>query len=395
MAKYDYYNDVLKGVKKPSAFLDLEIFTSNIKSIAKRAKGKNIRIASKSIRNLAAMKYIFAQSEVFKGIMCFTGEEAVYLYENGFDDLLIAYPIVDERILRKICQLTQSAATIIVMIDCEEHLTLLEKIAKEEAGYFLVCIDIDLSTNYAGLHFGVHRSPLRTTKKVIDFIEQVLANNFVQLDGLMGYEAQIAGVTDQDPEQKIRSTVIRQLKSRATKAIKRKRKQIHRYLKKNNIKLRFVNGGGTGSLHETAKDGTVTEVTVGSGFYQSHLFDKYLHINLQPALAFAVEITRKPEKNIYTCYGGGYVASGAAGKDKLPEIYLPEGAQVTENEGVGEVQTPVIYKGKRQLQLGDTIIFRHSKAGEICERFQELDIVQDGQLIDKWETYRGDGKCFL
>ncbi|HLR42393.1 MAG TPA: amino acid deaminase/aldolase [Pseudogracilibacillus sp.] len=395
MKQYDYYNNILQDVSKPCAFLDLELFEKNIKEIQSRANGKNIRIASKSLRNISALHAIFQASTTFKGVMCFTGEEAIYLYENGFDDLLIAYPIVEENVLRKICQLVQKGATITVMVDCEEHIALLEKIAKEEEGYFLVCIDIDLSTNYAGLHFGVQRSPLRKIKSITKFIDLVLANNFIVLDGLMGYEAQIAGVTDKDPDQKMRSTLVRQLKKQSTQAIRKKRKQIYRYLEKRDVQVRFVNGGGTGSLHETAEDKTVTEVTVGSGFYQSHLFDKYVHINLTPALAFAVEITRKPEKELYTCFGGGYVASGATGKDKLPEIYLPKGAKLTENEGVGEVQTPVIYKGKKQLELGDTIIFRHSKAGELCERFQVLHVIKDGQIIDQWKTYRGDGKCFL
>lgn len=395
MKQYDDYNNLLRHVSKPCAFLDLDIFEKNIKEIQSQSNGKNIRIASKSLRNVSALHAIFQSSTTFKGVMCFTGEEAIYLYENGMDDLLIAYPISDEGVLRKICQLVQKGATITVMIDCEEHVHMLEKIAKEEQGYFLVCIDIDLSTNYAGLHFGVHRSPLRTNKSITQFIDVVLANNFIVLDGVMGYEAQIAGVTDKDPNQKLRSTLVRQLKKQSIQAIKKKRKYIYRYLEKRNVQVRFVNGGGTGSLHETTRDKTVTEVTVGSGFYQSHLFDKYVHINLQAAVAFAVEITRKPDKHLYTCFGGGYVASGAAGKDKLPEIYLPKGAKLTKNEGVGEVQTPVMYKGKKQLQLGDTIIFRHSKAGELCERFRELHVMKGGQMIGRWKTYRGDGKCFL
>src|SRR5699024_8840156 len=244
MKQYDYYNNILQHVSKPCAFLDLNIFEKNINEIQSRANGKNIRIASKSLRNISALHAIFQSSTTFKGVMCFTGEEAIYLYENGFDDLLIAYPIIDEHVLRKICQFVQNGATITVMIDCQEHVDILEKIAKEEQGYFLVCIDIDLSINYAGLHFGVYRSPLRTIKSITQFIDVVLANNFVALDGLMGYEAQIAGVTDKDPAQKMRSTVVRQLKKQSIQSIKKKRKQIHRYLQKRKVQVRFVNGGG-------------------------------------------------------------------------------------------------------------------------------------------------------
>src|SRR5690625_7827269 len=104
-------------------------------------------------------------------------------------------------------------------------------------------------------------------------------------------------------------------------------------MKEENIDVRFINGGGTGSLHHTSKEASVTEVTVGSGFFNSHLFDKYKDFKLQPAAGFAIEIVRQPMEFVYTCLGGGYVASGAMAQDKLPEIYLPEGVKLTANEG--------------------------------------------------------------
>ena len=106
---------------------------------------------------------------------------------------------------------------------------------------------------------------------------------------------------------------------------------------------------------------------MGSAFFSPGLFDYYQRFRHLPAAGFAIEITRKPAKSVYTCHGGGWVASGAAGVDKLPTPYLPDGARLTENEGAGEVQTPVIYTGTEQLELGDPIFMRHAKAGELCE----------------------------
>src|SRR5699024_6293978 len=109
----------------------------------------------------------------------------------------------------------------------------------------------------------------------------------------------------------------------------------------------------------------------------------------------AIEITRRPSPNIYTCAGGGYIASGPANKDKEPRVYLPEGAQLIANEGAGEVQTPIYYDGSQALEHGDPIIMRHSKAGELCERFTHLHLIQSGKIIDTYTTYRGDHQCFL
>jgi len=59
------------------------------------------------------------------------------------------------------------------------------------------------------------------------------------------------------------------------------------------------------------------------------------------------------------------------------------------------VQTPILYDGPITLTYGDPIIFRHSKAGELCERFNALYLIKDKKVISEKLTYRGEGKCFL
>jgi D-serine deaminase-like pyridoxal phosphate-dependent protein len=43
----------------------------------------------------------------------------------------------------------------------------------------------------------------------------------------------------------------------------------------------------------------------------------------------------------------------------------------------------------------DPIFFQHAKAGELCERFNKLILIQGGNIIDKIKTYRGEGFAFL
>src|SRR5205085_937076 len=158
------------------------------------------------------------------------------------------------------------------------------------------------------------------------------------------------------------------------------------------LALRFVNGGGTGSIATTRTEQAVTEITVGSGFYAPALFDNYRDFRYQPTAGFAIEIVRHPHPHIYTCLGGGYIASGSVGLAKQPQPYLPRNAQLIALEGAGEVQTPVKYQGAIPLRLGDPIFMRHSKAGELCERFNRLLLVTNGTIENEVTTYRGDGE---
>lgn len=394
MKSYTYYKNALKEIPKPSLFLDHDLFQSNVQHILDKSGNKKIRIASKSVRSLPVLKDILNYSPTFQGILCFTANEAIYLNDHGLDDLLIAYPVWNTEQLKLVSERVANQQTITIMIDSIEHIQHLEEIASMNQQHFLVCLDIDLSSSYPGLHFGVHRSPVKTSDHALALINRIIDSPTLKLDGIMGYEAQIAGITDTHPQQKMKNKLIRLLKKQSSKELMQKRQEIIRVIEQKGIELRFINGGGTGSLHQTTTE-NVTEVTVGSGFFNSHLFDNYEDYSNHPALAYAIEITRIPSKNIYTCAGGGYIASGAMGADRLPKVHLPIGAKLTKNEGAGEVQTPIFYDGDVSLSHGDPIIMRHSKAGELSEHFHDIHLIKDGKVIDNYKTYRGDGQCFL
>jgi D-serine deaminase-like pyridoxal phosphate-dependent protein len=110
---------------------------------------------------------------------------------------------------------------------------------------------------------------------------------------------------------------------------------------------------------------------------------------------FAMPVVRRPGPGVATVLGGGYPASGGAGADRLPWPELPEGLELDPLEGAGEVQTPVSGPAASGLEIGDNVYFRHAKAGELCERFDTLHLVEGGRVVDQVPTYRGEGKAFL
>ena len=61
----------------------------------------------------------------------------------------------------------------------------------------------------------------------------------------------------------------------------------------------------------------------------------------------------------------------------------------------GEVQTPLAVPAGIELGLGDPVIFRHAKAGELLERFAEVLLVSGDRVVDRVPSYRGDGQCFF
>lgn len=391
---YNYYKNRLKALEFPYAVLDVALFQQNIDANLKRAGNKQIRVATKSIRLPWAIRTILDSNEQFQGLMTYHGRETHYLAEQGFDDLLLGYPIADSRLIHALGLQIKAGKQITFMVDSIEHLQLIEAEGRALKTVLPVCVDIDLSDNYPGLHFGVWRSSIVDVETLSRFLTALSKMDYVKLDGLMGYEAQVAGVGDQVPNNYLKNQAIRFLKSRAVPALRKKRKAALDMIAAAGLQLRFVNGGGTGSLESTREEAGVTEITVGSGFFNSHLFDQYRAFQLQPALFYGVQIVRKPDSKTYTAHGGGYIASGAVDATKAPIVHFPETGKLDALEGAGEVQTPIRFSNQASpLKIGDPIYLRHAKAGELCERFNQVYLLKDDQL-EATKTYRGEGHNF-
>lgn len=379
----------------PFAFVDLDALDENIRQVLARSGKKLIRTASKSIRCIDVLQRILGTDPRFQGLLCFTAPEALYLSEHGFNDLVVAYPTWHPADISAVAQSTLEGKPVTLMIDSVEHLDHIELIAKEHAACVPVCLDIDMASDFPGIHFGVWRSMVKTFDHAARIADRIASSKFLSLDGLMGYEAQIAGLADKNPGRKARDGLIRLLKKRSVREVAERRAELVSAVRSKGLKPRFINGGGTGSIDSTCAEDAVTEVTVGSAFYAPSLFDRYKNFRYAPAAGFAIEIVRQPRPDLYTCLGGGYIASGIADVSRLPQPWLPYGAALLAQEGAGEVQTPICYSGPEKIGLGDPIFMRHSKAGELCERFNYLLEVRDGAISGKAATYRGEGRCFL
>jgi D-serine deaminase-like pyridoxal phosphate-dependent protein len=395
---HERYEQIFAEVEAPFAFVDLEAMWANAEEMLGRVGGKPIRVASKSLRCRALMGAILAKDPGFQGLMTFTLPETLWLADQGFENLLLAYPTADMGALEELA--LRSAANPegapIVMVDSARHLDMIESVLGKGAPPLRVCIDVDASWWWLGgrVKVGPKRSPIHTVEDAVALAREIEGRPQIELDAVMAYEGQIAGVGDQPPGQWRRGAAIRFMQRRSAEELAQRRRAIVSALGEF-VELEIVNGGGTGSLDLTAAEPAVTEVTAGSGFYAPVLFDHYSRFRLTPAAGFALPIVRKPSSQTATALGGGYLASGAGDETRLPAPWLPTGLELDADEGAGEVQTPLLGPAAAGLEVGDRAYFRHAKAGELCERFDRLYLVEGHAIIDEVATYRGEGKTFL
>ncbi|MFG3021077.1 amino acid deaminase/aldolase [Streptomyces sp. NPDC048254] len=390
------YDRATAHLDAPLAIVDLEAFDANADDLVRRAGGKPVRVASKSVRCRHLLERVLAK-DGFAGIMSFTLAESLWLARSGFEDILLAYPSADRARFAELAADPKLAAAVTVMIDDPAHLDLIDAARAGGTEVVRVCLELDTSLKMFGgrVRVGARRSPLYSPAQLADLARTVAGRPGFKLVGIMAYEGHIAGVGDSVAGRPLRSRAVRLMQATARRELAERRAAVVRAVRAVTPDLEFVNGGGTGSVQTTAAEDAVTEIAAGSGLYVPRLFDNYTSFTGRPAALFAMPVVRRPGVGVVTVLGGGYPASGAAGPDRLPVPYLPQGLSYDPQEGPGEVQTPLLGSAADDLLIGDKVWFRHAKAGELCERFAELQLVEGDRVTAVVPTYRGEGHTFL
>jgi D-serine deaminase-like pyridoxal phosphate-dependent protein len=367
----------------PFAVIDLDALDANAASMINRANGLPIRLATKSIRCRAITNRILARSG-YQGVLAYSLTEAIWLASSGVQDVLLAYPTVDQKALADLARSDQLRESIVLMIDSVRQCDMIASVATSQI--IKVCLDVDASLRIGPLHLGVRRSPVHTATEAYALAAEIAKRPSLTLSGLMFYDAQIAGLPDT-------SAAVRAVKKLSTRELIDRRGKVINAVR-NLAELQLINGGGTGSLHIVSHDHQLTELSAGSGLYGPALFDHYRGFTPTPAAYFISPVVRKPSPRHAVVYSAGYIASGPPGWSRQPVPWIPQNLQLLKTEAAGEVQTPLRGRAAAALQMGDRVWFRHAKAGELCERFDRLHLIQGDRIVDEVHTYRGEGRNF-
>lgn len=377
----------------PIAVVDLDAFDANAADLARRAAGKPIRVASKSLRVPALISRALA-TPGFEGVLAYTLREALVLHDLGVtDDLVVAYPCVDRGALTDLVGSPAAAGAVTLMVDDVAHLDVIDSVRSSKAVQIRVALDIDAGLKLGNQHVGPKRSPLYDASTVVALARAVVAREGFRLVGVMTYEGQVAGVPDDVPSQRAKSLVVRRLKQASVAQLDVRRRAIADDLA-SIVDLEFWNAGGSGSVETTVADSAVTEVAAGSGLLVPGLFDHYQSFSPRPAAYFGLRVSRKPSPTLATVHGGGLIASGPAGADRLPLPWAPPGLHLLGLEGAGEVQTPLTGHPAAMLAIGDLVWFRHAKSGELFEHVNHVHLVSGEEIVETVPSYRGLGHAF-
>ena len=386
-------SSAVAGLDDPAAPLvvvDLDAFDLNATDLVRRATPKPVRLASKSVRVPALARRALAVPG-FHGVLAYTLREALWQVAEGVtDDAVMGYPSVDRGGIDRLLGDERALASVTLMVDDPAHLDVVDAVRAGRGGTVRVAIDVDAGLRLGTSHVGPKRSPLYDEAQVVDLAHTIAARPGFALVGVMTYEGQVAGVQDEVPGQRAKSLIVRKLKNASINQLTERRARIAAALA-DVADLEFWNAGGSGSVESTVADPVVTEVAAGSGLLVPGLFDHYESFEPRPAAYFGLRVARRPSDSLATVAGGGFVASGPSGRDRLPIPWAPPGLHLTGVEGAGAGQTPLTGPGAATLAIGDLVWFRHAKGGELAEHANLVHLLSGDEIVDTVPSYRGLG----
>ena len=386
-------NDATREFSAPLVAIQLDALTHNAHDLLRRAGGLPIRVASKSIRVREVLETVL-RLPGYRGVLAYSLAEAVWLSAT-IDDVLVAYPTVDRAAIAALAADERAASRVTVMIDSVEQLDLIDSVVPPAGRQSIrVCLDFDSSWRHRVLgNVGVFRSPVHESEELRSLAETVVARPGFMLVAVMSYEAQIAGVQNAPKGNPLMGTAMRVIQAKSADELRERRARAIGLVREI-AELEFVNGGGTGSVERTVSEPAITEVAAGSGLYGPHIFDHYQHFTPAPAVGYALDVVRKATPETATVFAGGWIASGVAGPDRLPQPVWPRGLSFAGREGAGEVQTPLLGANAATLGVGDRVWMRHAKSGEVMEHVAQVALVSQDEKVGEVPTYRGEGKVF-
>ena len=215
-----------------------------------------------------------------------------------------------------------------------------------------VCLELDASLELAGArpHRRAGARPVHTRRRrPAALAATIVARPGFRLVGMMAYEAQIAGLGNRPPASRSTAPSTRWMQ-RAVDAPSCAERRGGRGGRgaRSSPTLEFVNGGGTGSLESdrapTPRSPRSRRAPGCSARTCSTTTGTSPRARRRLRAAGRAQADARASA---TLLGGGWIASGPPGADRLPQLVWPEGLRMLPREMAGEVQTPVDGRRRR------------------------------------------------
>jgi D-serine deaminase-like pyridoxal phosphate-dependent protein len=233
---------MIKKLDTPAVIVDLDIVEKNINAMSEVVKKAGIKhrphIKTHKSTFLAKMQ----QKAGAKGITCAKLGEAEVFADEGFNDILIAFPIVGEKNLSRFQKLAEKIE-VKTVVDSKEVAEGLSKVGQSMGKKIQVYIEVD---------GGIQRCGRQPGEDTVQFAKSIENLPGIDIMGVLSYAGQIYGIND---KEKIKEMAKEESKTLFTTA---------EALRKAGFNIREVSGGSSISSKFAQNMEGITEIRAGN-----------------------------------------------------------------------------------------------------------------------------------
>ena len=247
----------VSGLSTPALILDVNVFKSNAEKMQKILAGSTLKLRPhyKSHKCASIAKWQIKNGAI--GMTCAKLSEAEDLCDAGIEDILIANQIVDGAKIRRLADLAGNCR-LTICVDNIENINAISAAAVNSGNTIYCLVEYDI---------GMERCGVVTKEEVLTLAKHINACENLVFDGIQAYAGHISHV-EYIAERK-----------ESTARNYEKLKVLLSYLEDNDIEVKTVSGGSTGTAEIKAAEGLYTELQAGS-----YLFMDSTYRELSPQL---------------------------------------------------------------------------------------------------------------
>lgn len=310
----------------PALLIDLDVLEENIRRMSETFRRNNVgwRPHTKAIK-IPALAHKLLKAGAF-GVTVAKVSEAEVMAQAGIHDILITGQIGSALKAHRFASLALWADPIAV-VDCVEHVDLLDTAAKDVGSNPRVVIEVDT---------GMHRCGLEPGPAVVALAREIDSRKSLRFAGLMAWEGHTLRVTPQEEKERQVREAVGSLVQMADDCMSA------------GLKVSVVSCGGTGTYPYTAQCRGITEIEAGGGIYGDLQYNAFGIPHPHSMTVLSTVISRPTATRVVT--DAGFKSLGTA--QQIPE---PKGFPGIKGRFSAEHGTFDLPEGAKPPKVGDLI----------------------------------------
>jgi D-serine deaminase-like pyridoxal phosphate-dependent protein len=350
----------------PALLVDLDTLESNIARMMGtfREHGIGWRPHTKAIKIPAIAHKLLAAGA--HGVTVAKLSEAEVMAQAGISDILITGPVVGARKATRLANLSKQARPIAV-VDCVEHVDMLDTAGKEAGVQIRTVVEVDL---------GMHRCGAQPGEPTVKLAKEIHKRDGLKYEGLMAWEGHALRIKDIDEKRATVQEAVNKLVDTA------------RAIRAADIPVNVVSCGGTGTYPLSAAAGVngITEIEAGGGIYGDLVYSRSFGIDHPMAMTVISTVISRPTPTRIITDAGFKTLSSQGAAPEPRDITNFTAVRMSAEHGTIEVSEP-----NTEVKVGDKVYWRVGYTDATVVLHEVMYGVRNGVVETEWPIL-GRGK---